>query len=255
MKIAYCSDLHAEFGRLPEFSAVADVLVIAGDLAEVHTLSRTVSSSKYPLAREILDWLEVQCDTFKHVIYVAGNHEFYHGEYQKCLLFLSSFMSYRKNFHFLYNQKVVIEGVSFAGSTLWSYISPQKHWFVKQKMNDYHAIEVKTTSGYRKLRPEDTVLYHSRAVQFLAKNTADVVVTHHAPSYQSVQPEFIGNELNCCYASSVEYLTDGVKLWIHGHMHDKIDYKIGDCNVLCNPRGYAGHEQIARTFQLAVVEI
>jgi hypothetical protein len=29
-----------------------------------------------------------------------------------------------------------------------------------------------------------------------------------------------------------------IKFWFHGHMHDSIDYQVGECRVLCNPRGY-----------------
>ena len=27
-------------------------------------------------------------------------------------------------------------------------------------------------------------------------------------------------------------------LWVHGHTHDSFDYQIGNCRVVCNPRGY-----------------
>jgi len=27
-------------------------------------------------------------------------------------------------------------------------------------------------------------------------------------------------------------------LWIHGHTHTSFDYRVGNCRVLCNPRGY-----------------
>jgi hypothetical protein len=29
-----------------------------------------------------------------------------------------------------------------------------------------------------------------------------------------------------------------IKYWIHGHTHTHFDYKIGECRVICNPRGY-----------------
>ena len=27
-------------------------------------------------------------------------------------------------------------------------------------------------------------------------------------------------------------------LWVHGHTHDSFDYQVGNCRVVCNPRGY-----------------
>jgi hypothetical protein len=29
-----------------------------------------------------------------------------------------------------------------------------------------------------------------------------------------------------------------IKYWSHGHTHESVDYMIGDCRVVCNPRGY-----------------
>ena len=33
-----------------------------------------------------------------------------------------------------------------------------------------------------------------------------------------------------------------IKHWVHGHTHDPFDYKIGECRVVCNPRGYYPYE-------------
>ena len=46
-----------------------------------------------------------------------------------------------------------------------------------------------------------------------------------------------------------------IKYWIHGHTHDACDYMIGDTRVLCNPRGYIGHERDASFFKLKYYEV
>ena len=28
-------------------------------------------------------------------------------------------------------------------------------------------------------------------------------------------------------------------LWVHGHMHDRVDEKLGETRVTCNPGGYS----------------
>ena len=68
-----------------------------------------------------------------------------------------------------------------------------------------------------------------------------VVVTHHAPSSQSVHPRYARDLLTPAFASNLEKLMDGDRaaLWIHGHMHESFDYEIYDTRVVCNPRGYA----------------
>ena len=46
-----------------------------------------------------------------------------------------------------------------------------------------------------------------------------------------------------------------IVLWTHGHMHDPLDYMIGDTRVVCNPRGYVGEERRATEFKLKYLEI
>jgi hypothetical protein len=46
-----------------------------------------------------------------------------------------------------------------------------------------------------------------------------------------------------------------IKLWTHGHTHDPFDYKIGKTRVVCNPRGYFGHEEQANLFKLKYVTV
>jgi hypothetical protein len=71
---------------------------------------------------------------------------------------------------------------------------------------------------------------------------AKVVVTHHAPSRKSIGPEYLGSALNSVFASNLDHLVDRADLWVHGHVHNRCDYTIGDGRVACNPRGYAGME-------------
>jgi hypothetical protein len=68
-----------------------------------------------------------------------------------------------------------------------------------------------------------------------------VVITHHAPSRNSVHPRFACSPLSACFVSNAERLLDGsrVQLWIHGHTHDSFDYRVNGTRVICNPRGYA----------------
>jgi Icc-related predicted phosphoesterase len=69
-----------------------------------------------------------------------------------------------------------------------------------------------------------------------------VVITHMAPSFQSVNQKFKHETTtNGGYASELsEFILDhpNIKVWVHGHMHDPVDYKIGDTRILANPRGY-----------------
>ncbi|MGN8063419.1 hypothetical protein ACTJK4_17350 [Ralstonia sp. 22111] len=98
---------------------------------------------------------------------------------------------------------------------------------------------------FRKLQPRDTIQMHIAARQWLANELMvptqrkRVVVTHHAPSKQSVSMQYQGDLLTPAYASHLDDVVELVDLWIHGHMHDSFDYTVGACRVVCNPRGYA----------------
>jgi Icc-related predicted phosphoesterase len=65
------------------------------------------------------------------------------------------------------------------------------------------------------------------------------VITHHAPHRLSVPAQFDGEPLTPCYVSHIpELVRPPADLWIHGHIHNSMDYAIGGTRVLCNPRGY-----------------
>ena len=71
-----------------------------------------------------------------------------------------------------------------------------------------------------------------------------VVVTHHLPSFQSIPERFRGESLNGAYASELfeDIMETQPDIWCHGHTHGSSDYMIGNTRILCNPRGYHGHE-------------
>ena len=86
-----------------------------------------------------------------------------------------------------------------------------------------------------------------------------VVVGHHAPSKLSTkavyEKEFI---MNGAYSSDLsEFILDHpqIKLWTHGHTHHAFDYMIGTTRIVCNPRGYDGHEDNTGFDSAMVIEV
>ena len=67
-----------------------------------------------------------------------------------------------------------------------------------------------------------------------------VVVTHHAPCTGSIHPKYADSPITPAFVSDLDELVEasGAALWIHGHVHDSYDYRVGNTRVLCNPRGY-----------------
>jgi Icc-related predicted phosphoesterase len=96
------------------------------------------------------------------------------------------------------------------------------------------------------MRPSDTRQLHAQSRKWLEdeilklKGRKAVVVTHHAPSPDSIPPAFNGDGFNPAFASDLwRFIVEsGAKLWVHGHLHSPSDYVIGDTRVMANPRGY-----------------
>jgi predicted phosphodiesterase len=112
--------------------------------------------------------------------------------------------------------------------------------------------------------PQDSVEDHKKMLDYINITTQDktksyVVVGHHAPSALSIAEWFKHDTLmNGAFHSDLsEFIMDRpqIKMWTHGHMHNPSDYMMGETRVVCNPRGYIGHEQQAKEFQLKYMEI
>ena len=114
----------------------------------------------------------------------------------------------------------------------------------------YHAV-FKTREAY--LSPQDAVEDHKAMLRFIETNynitppwMTTIVVGHHAPSKLSTKPQYQKEYImNGAYSSDLsEFILDHpqIKLWTHGHTHHVFDYLIGTTRIVCNPRGYEGHE-------------
>ena len=235
MKLHILSDLHLSFSDMVQPQADADVVILAGDVAR---------------PREALAWAR-RFD--KPVLYVAGNHEFYGASLDGVSADLER-LSAGSCVHVLDNAEIVIGGVRFLGSTLWSdfdlFGKGEKRLAAmaegQRLIRDFSRIRF-AEAGERMFSPDDSAQLFKRNADWLKTRLAaphdgpTVVITHHAPSPGSIHPRFAQSLLNACFVSDAEYLLDGsrVGLWIHGHTHDTFDYRVNGTRVVCNPRGYA----------------
>ena len=206
-----------------------------------------------------------ECAKYHRVIYVMGNHEHYGFRYDKTYSQLNIHMP--DNVTLLENQSILIDGVLFIGATLWTdcnQYDPITMHHIKFNMNDYNVIKkfYEDSGKYYKLTPEFTHRVHKQTLKYF-KETLDqnqdkkvVVVTHHGPSRQSIHPKYQNEyHMNGGYSSDLEqFILDHpqIKVWTHGHTHDCFDYMIGECRVICNPRGYSGYENRAKEFDPTV---
>jgi Icc-related predicted phosphoesterase len=167
---------------------------------------------------------------------VTGNHEYYNTTREVVNRSLQKVMKKYKNFHWLNNSSVEINGRRFLGGTMW-FPDSREAWVNENRLTDFRVIKGFTKWVYKE--NEKTQAYLKENVQ-----ASDVVVTHHLPSHSSVADEFQDSDLNCYFVSNMNelILERQPVAWLHGHTHNSCDYTIGDTTVVCNPYGYKGHD-------------
>jgi hypothetical protein len=309
MKIAVCSDVHLEFGPITlENPGGVDVLILSVDILVERDLDEFVEAqAENGFARHrstmFHTFFQECAKEFPHVIYVAGNHEHYHGDFKYTLSELKKKLAYLPNVHVLDKEVFKLGDTTFVGSTLWTDMNnedPLTLFQMKDYMNDFRIIKNSDRQVYRKVplykpnasgdgyelndkgymieigmkmkeepsrfSPEDAVTENKKCFEFIKHIVSEcapweqvVVVGHHTPSHQSCHPRYKDDSImNGGYHNNYdEYIMDHpqIKLWTHGHTHERYDYMIGSTRVVCNPRGYIGHEQLANEFELKVVEL
>ena len=186
------------------------------------------------------------------VFWVMGNHEYYHGDIDETERLMRSYemqVAPKGGSSLLENQVAVLGDMRILGCVLWTdyelYGRPMNAMYqARRNLNDHRLI----TINRHTFMPQNALDIHERSRAWLDEELAKpwpgmtVVMTHHLPSPLSVSPQFQGDQLSPAFASDLTNLFDQADLWVHGHTHDSFDYTVGRCRVVCNPRGYYGHE-------------
>jgi predicted phosphodiesterase len=150
MKISVCSDIHLEFGPIElKNTDGADVLVLSGDICVSNDLYKFDETAKelgtsFAKSDAYHSFFQNCCKEFKHVVYVAGNHEHYHGDYATTMSNLKEQLGYLVNLHVLDKESVVLDGVPFFGGTLWTDMNkedPLTLHSISGMMNDFRIVK------------------------------------------------------------------------------------------------------------------
>jgi predicted phosphodiesterase len=251
MRLLILSDLHIEFGTFEVPKDIEyDVAILAGDTG--------VPGDK------AIRWAK-RVSTFgraKATIVVAGTREFYGTVMQRQQNEMRAAAD-NSRVHYFDCREGELDGVRFLGCTLWTDFAlgietPQGRRSdpafamraCREGLTDYQVIRTQVgedlhSAIVRRLRPRDTLAIHKEHRTWLLaalKEPFDgptVVITHHAPHRQSLAQEFEDDWASTAYVSELpDEFFEVPKLWVHGHTHRSFDYQIGNCRVMCNPRGY-----------------
>ena len=245
-------------------------------------------------AERYLAFFEQVSKEFPKVVYVMGNHEHYHGDFAYTYGILKRATAHLDNFHLLEKETLVIDDVTFIGATVWTDMNDSDADTLRSMphmMNDFHGVDnslrmisrqvplyddgeynvdrkitgYKTKESPARFSPQDAVDDHNKALDYINHVTAEranekfVVISHHCPSEQSVHDKYRADTImNGGFRSNLDDFIayrPQIKLWCHGHTHEEFDYILGETRVVCNPRGYIGHENRADYFQLKYIDV
>jgi predicted MPP superfamily phosphohydrolase len=247
------SDLHLDqYARAgvklwePKGDPAADkktALILAGDLWE----------GTRPLMHAEESWLSKLAERYRYIIIVLGNHDFWGETLNKLPTKFKNMIKDMQlnNVYLLDNESIDLEGVRFVGGTLWTdfnKMDPLTMWRAKDYMNDYRKIRVLKNDQYLKLSANDILTEHRKTKDVIFNNAKKdeetrkiVCVTHHSPSFQSLDDQYkhVG-DANGYYHSELgdEIVDTEIDFWIHGHTHVPKDYMIGNTRIINNAVGY-----------------
>jgi Icc-related predicted phosphoesterase len=297
MKIALASDVHLEFGDLIlKNEENADVLILAGDICTVKVFKHKpkermkvkdffkrcafqfphvvyimgnhehydfdIADTYDRLKAELADLPNIHVlekETWEHngITFLAGTLWTDMNKNDSLTLWhtgqrMSDFQLIKNSNRMIHHKNVIYAKNPENGSLLKD-INGE---LVIEKVDHYEKAS--------RWSPEDSVEDHKKMLNYIDIVTQDktkkyVVVTHHAPSSESIAECYKGDKLmNGAFHSDLsEFILDRpqIKLWTHGHMHNVSDYVIGNTRVVCNPRGYIKYESIANWFKLQYLEV
>jgi Icc-related predicted phosphoesterase len=225
MKFQIFSDLHMEYDDHEKsctdsflkklLDPQSDYYVFAGDIGIGYM--------------ETFDRLLKIVDNPSKLIYIGGNHEFYGLTLEK----IEWDGDHVRTFHFLK------DGVLVIANTLWSYIPDQFVNAVKGTW-DFQQMKGLTPSMWNYWHNSCLLDIKKLLNKYEGQFEKSVIITHYAPSFKSVLPEYVGASNNCIFANNLNDMIEeySPNLWIHGHMHSPLDYVLHKTRVVCNPRGY-----------------
>lgn len=286
MKIRLVSDLHIDYNDIDDFGFMGenqDVLLIAGDTAgstekEIEFLQKlkgkTICIGGNHLGYDYLRYRQINA--------LLGYDSPLDNTKEDCIKTLTTYNF--DNVTYLENSYIEVGNICIFGGTMYSdfLLYGEKHkeecmFSAERWLNDFRYVHTfdKKEKIVRPVTADDYIKWNKSFMKelkkCLEKTDKDIIVlSHFAPSIKSISGKYLaysqdrlsqpGTCLNAVYANNLEDFIQKnpkIKYWVHGHMHECHEYKIGNCTVLCNPYGYYGRETemtpqeyIGKTFEI-----
>lgn len=269
MNIQLLSDLHLEAN--PDFVATpapgADLLVLAGDVGSYQTRRDGSVMAEPDWGLQRFSPLPQYAGWPVPVLFLPGNHEYdaldvddAHRELRRTCE--------RLGMVWLERETLVLDGVRFVGTTLWSdydalgkTMTSPGNGDLEQRDKAFRAANfyLSKMAGQRHGRLFDAEAMRELGLEcqhWLREALAQpfpgptVAVTHFAPTLHSVDPRYGLSPGTAGFCNALDELLPLADLWLHGHLHHALDLQVGRCRIVANPLGYA-HKNEQDGFQPA----
>ena len=237
MKFSLISDMHLNHPQLKTpYDLLEENVVVAGDTADGL------------LGLKFLNKLRRK----GHKVFaVDGNHEHYGNVAQGRTLNETVDRFRQDNV-----SREFFEGVPVVGVNGWYKVSDPLVWF--NYMNDGRysvgsdAMEAAQAINGLALEEANQLRYYLDGL-----DSPTIVVTHTAPSEDTLDPRFSGHSSNEYYHSPhmrqiLSDYRDKILVWCHGHTHAFADKVVDGVRVVCNPRGYPRENPSWKPFTIEV---
>jgi len=228
-RLQYLSDIHLEKRtKIPKIPICGENLALLGDIGN-------------PFCPTFKQFLKDMSFMYHHVFFISGNHEYDCFERKLCTKQdVDDQIDYVCNsFHnvfYLNKNSIDLYDYRLLGCTLWS----------KPLQNLEHR---------DKIRMERIELIHIDQVSWLRNEIKKenrrktIVLTHHLPSYQMMDPRFKKYESKKdLYYSHLDWLIRfPIRYWLCGHSHIRKNYMIN--NVFCSVNSFSSKIKIENEYE------
>lgn len=221
-------------------------LALLGDLGYVQDLG-------------FFEFLKRQLSTFRLVLFVIGNHEPYHSNWDDVKTRLNLFGNDMQN-QFL-EGKILGEFIildqtrcdlsptaTVLGCTLFSGIKIEQMHSVSHGLNDFYQIEDWSVDSHHRTHHADLAWLNEQVelISRLEPSRKIIILTHHSPctSKEAMDPKHRGSSISSGFATDMSsepcWTNKNVVVWAFGHTHFNCDFQDAKTGkrVVSNQRGY-----------------
>lgn len=250
MAVQILSDLHLESPVAYdtfEITPKAPHLALLGDVGNI---------SKHKDG--CLEFFTRQLKQFETVLFVPGNHEAYHSNWDDTLGILLAFeqdvaqdaslgqfvLLDRKQF------QVPDTNVVILGCSLFSYVPQNMHFNVSLGLNDFYQIADWDVDMHNEAHKRDVAWLNEKVAALGQTDAKIMILSHWSPTQdpRAIEPAHIGSPITSGFSTDLSeeacFKSPKVRVWAFGHTHYNCDFEIerggngGTLRLLANQRGY-----------------